>query len=340
MIASGTGGSAGARPSIHAQLTIIFIQVQHWAMSHRSLGFALVALLLAATGAAGCSGRDGAGAEGRLAVVAAFYPLQFVAERVGGDRVAVSALTPPGAEPHDLELTPKQRTGLHDADLVVYLAGFQPSVDEAVADTESGRAFDVAAVEPLRDAPPGAEEDAGGEEHANEGKDPHVWLDPVRLAAIADGLAGRLADADAAHRDEYRSRAAALRTDLEALDREFAAGLENCQRREIVTSHAAFGYLANRYRLEQIPITGLDPESEPTPQHVAEIAALARQRGVTTIFFETLVSPKVAETVATEIGAKAEVLDPIEGLQSGSGDTYLTVMRANLARLRAALGCG
>jgi zinc transport system substrate-binding protein len=279
-----------------------------------------------------------------VGVVAAFYPLQFAAERVGGDRVSVTGLTPPGAEPHDLELTAKQRTALQDADLVVYLAGFQPAVDEAVAQTRSN-SLDVATVEPLRDAPPGAEdEDAAehggtGDKHANEGKDPHVWLDPVRLAAIADRLAGRLADADAAHGDEYRSRAAALRTDLEGLDREYAAGLKTCQRHEIVTSHAAFGYLAARYGLEQIPITGLDPEGEPTPQHVAEIAALARQRGVTTIFFETLVSPKIAQTVAAEIGAKAEVLDPIEGLEPGSGDTYLTVMRANLARLRTALGC-
>jgi zinc transport system substrate-binding protein len=321
-------------------LTIIFIEVQHCRMSLRLRLAGSAALLLVLAGAAACSGNDGARADGRLAVVAAFYPLQFVAERVGGDRVAVSALTPPGAEPHDLELTPKQRTGLHDADLVVYLAGFQPTVDEAVADAKS-RAFDVAAVEPLRDAPPGAEDTGDGGKHANEGKDPHVWLDPVRLAAIGDRLADRLADADAdaTHRDGYRSRAAALRTDLEALDQQFTAGLTTCQRREIVTSHAAFGYLADRYRLEQIPITGLDPEAEPTPQHVAEIAALARQRGVTTIFFETLVSPKVAETVAKEIGAKAEVLDPIEGLEPGSGDTYVTVMRANLARLRAALGC-
>jgi zinc transport system substrate-binding protein len=195
----------------------------------------------------------------------------------------------------------------------------------------------VAGVEPLRDAPTGAEESQ--EEHADEGKDPHVWLDPVRLAAIADRLAERLGDADAAHRDGYRARAAALRTDLESLDREFAAGLTNCARTEIVTSHAAYGYLAARYGLEQIPIAGLDPEAEPTPQRVAEVAALARERGVTTIFFETLVSPKVAETVAAEIGAKAEILDPIEGLAPGSDDTYLTVMRANLARLRAALGC-
>lgn len=301
-----------------------------------------VALLLAVAcvtacvtaGLTACSGAQHPRTDGRLGVVVAFYPLQFVAERVGGDRVAVTPLTPPGAEPHDLELTPRQRTGLLDADLVVYLAGFQPALDEALADSTSARSFNAAAVGPLRDAPSGA-----AEGDKPEGKDPHVWLDPVRLATIADRLADRLADADAEHRAGYHDRAAALRVDLDSLDHDYAAGLTGCQRREIVTSHAAYGYLAARYGLEQIPITGLDPEGEPTPQHVAEVAALARRRGVTTIFFETLVSPKVAQTVATEIGAKAEVLDPIEGLRPGSGDTYLTVMRANLGRLRAALGC-
>jgi len=303
-------------------------------------GAAAIALATAMAACSGSAADDGAGG-GRVGVVAAFYPLQFIAERIGGDRVTVSNLTAPGAEPHDLELTPQQTGELQKAGLVVYLAGLQPAVDDAIDQNAKSTAFDVATVEPLSDAPPGAEEeeDTGGKEHANEGKDPHVWLDPIRFAAIADKLADRLATVDPAHASEFRTRAAGLRTDLETLDKDYTAGLKNCQRREIVTSHAAFGYLAARYKLEQIPITGLSPESEPTPQHVAEVAVLARQKGVTTIFFETLVSPKIAETIAREIGAKAEVLNPIEGLESGSSDTYLTVMRSNLNQLKTALGC-
>jgi zinc transport system substrate-binding protein len=307
----------------------------------RTLGPVLASLTaLAALAAGGCSASPASTGD-RLDVTVAFYPLQFVTERVGGDRVRVSNLARPGVEPHDLELQPKQLAGLADAGLVVYLAGFQPAVDEAVEAEAKDASFDVAAVQPLADAPPGAE--GGKEEHANEGKDPHVWLDPTRLAAIGDRLAERLAEADPDKDNAagYRDRAARFRTELTALDTEFSAGLTTCQRREIVTSHAAFGYLAARYNLTQVPISGLSPESEPTPQRVAEVAALARSRNVTTIFFETLVSPKIAETLATEVGARAEVLDPLEGLapDAAPGTDYLSVMRQNLAKLRAALGC-
>jgi zinc transport system substrate-binding protein len=300
-------------------------------------------LVPAALGA-GCSAGSPASTGGdRLEVVAAFYPLQFVTERVGGDRVKVTNLARPGVEPHDLELEPRQLASLADADLVVHLAGFQPAVDEAIDAEAKDAAFDVATVQPLSDAPEGAEEEGeeSGEQHANEDKDPHVWLDPTRLAAIGDRLAERLGAVDKANAAAYRERAAALRTELTALDGEFSGGLKDCARRDIVTSHAAFGYLAARYNLTQVPISGLSPEGEPTPQRVAEVAALAKAKGVTTIFFETLVSPKVAQTLADEVGARAEVLDPIEGLQPGAapGTDYLSVMRQNLGKLRQALGC-
>jgi zinc transport system substrate-binding protein len=311
-----------------------------------------IAALLATTG---CVNDATRGDGDRLRVVAAFYPLQFLAERIGGDRVTVTNLVEPGAEPHDLELEPRQVGALADADLVVYLAGFQPAVDEAVEESVSGhvnrdakdRVFDVAGVQPLDDRASGEDDGNhlamdnphGSDTHADEGKDPHVWLDPTRFAAIGDQLADRLATADPDHADGFRARARALRADLTALDQEFSAALATCQRHEIVTSHAAFGYLAARYHLVQVPISGLSPEEEPTPQRIAEVAGLARAGGTTTIFFETLVSPKLAETLAREVGARAEVLDPIEGLEPGSGGDYLSVMRANLARLRPALGC-
>ncbi|GAA0726103.1 zinc ABC transporter substrate-binding protein [Dactylosporangium roseum] len=259
-----------------------------------------------------------------MKVVAAFYPLQFISERVGGDRVTVTNLTRGGAEPHDLELRPNQLAQIEDADLVVYLDGFQPAVDEAVRGQAKDRSFDVAAVEALKDGPAG--------------KDPHVWLDPVRLSVVVGQLADRMAKVDTAGAEEIRSRATRLQGELRELDKEFSTGLANCARRDIVTSHAAFGYLAGRYELNQIPINGLDPEAEPGPQQVTEAARLAKERGVTTIFFEALVSPKLSETVAKEIGAKAAVLDPLEGVEGG--DTYFTVMRANLTALRDALGCG
>jgi zinc transport system substrate-binding protein len=302
---------------------------------HPLLASVLAGLLATAT-LGGCAGRDRAAADPAhpLTAVVGFYPLQFLAERIGGPRVRVTNLVHPGAEPHDLELQPRQVATLADASLVIYLAGFQPALDDARADAAPRSALDVSTVEPLQPAPAGAEAQDGGKKLA---KDPHVWLDPVRFAAIAHAVAERFAAIDAANADGYRTRAAALTADLALLDRDYAEGLKTCARHEIVTSHAAFGYLAARYHLVQLPISGLSPEEEPTPQHLAAVADLARREAVTTIFFESLVSPKVARTLAREIDARVQVLDPIEG--SAGGADYLSLMRTNLGRLRQALGC-
>ncbi|MFV2102609.1 metal ABC transporter substrate-binding protein [Micromonospora sp. LOL_024] len=321
------------------------------------------AALLALTGVAACSTDDNpAGADPeRIDVVAGFYPLQFLAEQIGGDGVAVTNLARPGAEPHDLELNPSQVGQISEAQLVVFLDGFQPAVDEAIEQNAGDHAFDVAGVQPLLDAAAGghdhdhdgehADEDEHGhdedEEHAEEehaegesdAKDPHLWLDPTRLATVGDKLADRLGAVDPDRAGDYTQRAAALRTELEKLDTEFTEGLKTCERREIVVSHAAFGYLAQKYQLEQIGISGLTPEDEPSPQRLAAVAEEAREHKATTIFFETLVSPKVAETIAREVGAQTAVLDPIEGLSEENGGDYLSVMRTNLQALRTALSC-
>lgn len=306
---------------------------------------AAAAALLALGAVSACA--DGKTADGKkLDMVAAFYPLQFVAEQVGGDAVQVTNLVKPGAEPHDLELSPRQVAQVADARLVVYIKGFQPALDETVEQEAADRAFDVTSVVPLVGADAGAnhegtaEEPEPGESHQSAAsRDPHIWLDPTRLAAIAERLAERMAEADSGHAAAFRDSAARLRDQLQALDTEYADGLKTCQRREIVTSHAAFGYLADRYQLRQVAITGLSPDAEPAPGRLAEVAELAKRDKTTTIFFETLVSPKVSQALADEIGAKAEVLDPIEGLEPGSTGDYLSVMRTNLATLRTALGC-
>ena len=300
---------------------------------------AAAALLLSATAA--CAQPASGFSDGRLDVVTAFYPLQFLAERVGGDAVRVTQLTKPGAEPHDVELNPRQVGKVSTAGLVVHLSGFQPAVDQAVGLEAQDRAFDAGAAVDLLPAEEHEDEHQPGEEEhaeAGEGADPHVWLDPVRYATIAGKLAERLGQADPAHAADYASRAATLRTDLDRLNGEYAKALSTCARREIVTSHAAFHYLADRYALTEVGITGISPEAEPSPQRLADVAEEARATGTTTIFFETLVSPKVAETIAREVGAATAVLDPIEGVTEPGAD-YFTVMRANLAALTTALGC-
>jgi zinc transport system substrate-binding protein len=288
-----------------------------------------------------CASEHTPSLDGIIRIVAGFYPLQFVAEQVGGERVRVTSLTQPGVEPHDLELSPRQVASVADADLVVYLGGFQPAVDQATEMEARGRAFDAADTVELRpavviDTPPGVETD---NPTAKGDKDPHIWLDPTRLATVADALADRLATIDPPHGAAFRHRASALHSELDTLDSEYHDGLTTCQRRDIVVSHAAFGYLADRYGLHQIPITGISPDSEPTPARLADVAEQARQHNATTIFFETLASPKLAQALAREIGAGTAVLDPIEGLPNHSTDTYLTVMRRNLETLETALSC-
>ncbi|WP_369252478.1 metal ABC transporter substrate-binding protein [Geodermatophilus amargosae] len=304
---------------------------------------AATALLLAACGS---SGDDDAAAADGVSVEAAFYPLQWTAEQVGGDRVDVASLTPPGAEPHDLELTPQDVASLSDADLVVYLQGFQPALDDAVVEAgdaawDAGEAADLSLTTAEEHAHE-SEEHEGEEEHAEgeEVVDPHFWLDPTRLADVGDALADRLAEIDPDGAGTFRDNAAALRADLEALDAEMAQGLADCAVPTLVTGHDAFGYLAERYGLDVVGINGLSPSSEPSPAQLAEISSLVRERGVTTVYTETLVDPAVAETVAREAGVQTAVLDPIEGLTDESaGEDYLAVMRADLATLREGQGC-
>jgi zinc transport system substrate-binding protein len=295
---------------------------------------------LAACGGDGPHLSAAGGAERDLTVLASFYPLQFAAQRVAGDRADVQALTPPGAEPHDVELTPKDVASVSDADLVVYLGGFQPSVDEAVTGQAEDRAFDVAPAARLDLAATGEGEDHEGEEAEGGGLDPHFWLDPTRLAAVGTALGERLAETDPAGAATYRDNARALVTDLNALDAEFSRRLASCANKKLVTSHTAFGYLAQRYGLTQLGITGISPEAEPKAADLASVTSFVRSNRVRTIYHETLVSPAVAKTVAAETGARTAVLDPIEGLTDESrGRDYLAVMRANLASLAEGQPC-
>jgi zinc transport system substrate-binding protein len=313
---------------------------------------ALVTTALAVTALAGCGSDDGGGGAGTggdgPTVLASFYPLQYATQRIAGDRAEVTGLTPPGAEPHDLELGPKDVGKIADADVVVYLKGFQPSVDEAVTNEGADAAVDVstAAELDLTAADHGHEEEEHAEEeggeHAEEegGRDPHFWLDPTRLAAVSTEIADRLAAADPDGAATYRANADALRGELTALDTEFRTGLATCGSKEIVTSHQAFGYLARRYGLTQVGIAGLSPDAEPAPADLARVTDFVREHQVRTIYYETLVSPAVAETVAKETGARTAVLDPLEGLTSESaGDDYPSVMRANLEQLREGQAC-
>jgi zinc transport system substrate-binding protein len=259
--------------------------------------------------------------DGRVHVTAGFYPLAWVAERVGGRYVDVVGLTDPGVEPHDIEPTFARTVALARADLVVVEHGLQPAIDEAVEQNAEGRVLDTTKVSPLDD------------------DDPHFWLDPTRLGAVAEAVAADLTEIDPPHASAYAANASSLSSDLTDLDSEFAAGLADCERHVIVSSHDAFGYWA-KYGIEVAPVAGLTPDAEPTPAGIARLHQLIQDQGITTVFSERLASRALTDSLAHDLGLRTAVLDPVEGLTDDDADEdYLSLMRENLTALEEANGC-
>jgi zinc transport system substrate-binding protein len=288
-----------------------------------------LAALLALIGLCGCTAQ--AADDGRVRVLAAAYPFAWAAQHVGGPDVRVQDLVQAGAEPHDVELSPRQIGAFEKAGLVVYLRGFQPAVDDAIRESDKAARLDLTghvAVHPFSS-------DLTGDRES--GTDPHVWVDPVRMTAIVQSIAKALSDRDPVHASAYNERADATIEQLGRLDLDFRSALRSCRQRELVTAHGAFGYLADRYGLRQVGVAGISPDAEPSPGRLARVARYARSHGVHTVFFGSDVDPKLAQTVAAEIGARTAILDPVEGVESG--DDYLSVMRRNARALHEGLAC-
>lgn len=309
-------------------------------MTFVRIGLALSAAALALTG---CGSADTGSSDGRLSIATSFYPLEYATQQIGGDHVDVTNLTQPGAEPHDLELTPKQILQTTKADALIHLEDFQPAVDNAAKEAGDS-AFDVSPFARL-DLEPADEQDHGGEEEDHAGHDhgsvdPHFWLDPTRYADVVDAIADHLATIDPTNAADYRANATAFTGKLGTLDKDLKAGLSDCRSTDLVTAHAAFGYFADRYGFHQESVSGLSPGAEPSPTALADLIALVKRDKITTVYAETLVPADVAKTLARDSGATVAVLDPIEGLTDASaGSDYLEVMRSNLATVRKGQGC-
>lgn len=291
----------------------------------------------AASGAAPTAAPSGA-----LTVSTSFYPIQYLAQAIGGEHVAVTSVTPTNVEPHDFELSPKDVTALSASSLVLYVSGFQPSLDDALTQVSGPTVVDLAgSVDLVHHDGVEEEHEEGATEAAHDhgagALDPHFWLDPVRMQAAAKAVEAALAQADPAHADDYAANLDTLNATLTDLDTSYSTGLGHCERATFVTSHAAFGYLADRYSLTQASISGVDPESEPSPAELAAVKKVVESTGTTTIFTEELVSPETAQAVAAETGAQTRVLSPIESAPE-DGD-YAGAMRTNLEELRTALSC-
>lgn len=291
-----------------------------------------------------CSTDSAAAANtGKFDVVASFYPMAFLAGRIGGSHVHVTSLTQPGQEPHDLEISAQQTARLQESDAVLYLKNLQPSVDDAVAQSEVRTKIDAASLASLEKHGNEVGGHAASHDHSANGElaglDPHIWLDPVRYAQVAEGVGKAFEKADPKNAADYKRNTAALVKELDALNTRFKDGLAHTKSKVFMTTHAAFGYLAERYGLTEEAINGLDPESEPSAARVKGLENMAKADGVTTVFYETLVSDKTAKTIASDAGLKTDVLDPIEGITAKSrGRDYFSVQEANLKALQTALG--
>ena len=296
----------------------------------------LLAVALTPT-AAHATRSDHSDSKKKVTVTAAFFPLAAAVAQVGGSLVKVINLTPAGVEPHDIELNTQQAESVLDADLAVMVGnGFQPQVEDIAAD-RSGPTLNVLKALPIN----------AGDKKVEEGDatalDPHVWLDPVLYQSVVDAIASALSKVDPDHAADYTANAAAYNAKLATLNTEYETGLANCSRQLLVTAHEAFGWLTQRYGLTQEGIAGISPDAEPNPQRLADLTDLVEKKGVTTIYTEDLVSPKVARTLAREAGGlKTATLNPLEGLtakQIKAGATYISEMQDNLQAIQKGLGC-
>jgi zinc transport system substrate-binding protein len=302
--------------------------------------------LAALMATAGACTTQGGGRDGRLTVAAAFYPIEEIVRRVGGDAIDVVTLVPPGEEAHEYDPTPKQLTKLAEADVVFYLGqGFQPNVEKALeslpSEVQRVDLLDALTLLPITSQLPGTEGDAAGETLAD-GNDPHVWLAPgnmQQMSALVVATLNGVAPDDAT---TFANNQRSYGTDLNDLDTEFADGLRECRSRVLVSSHRAFGYLADAYDLTAVAIAGVSPSEEPSAKTLEAIGEFTRANDVTTIYFEENLPSDLATTLADEVGATTGVLDTVESLsddQLTAGDDYESLMRGNVEALRSGLGC-
>ncbi|HZD60665.1 MAG TPA: metal ABC transporter substrate-binding protein [Anaerolineae bacterium] len=303
---------------------------------NRRFVIGLIILIAAVIGISSISASRQGAEQKKIGVVASFYPFAEFARQVGGDKVTVTNITPVGAEPHDFEPSPQDIVTMKKAKVFIYSGvGLEPWADKVVPDLTGVTIINASEGIPLLTATP--EE---GETNAHT-VDPHFYLDPVLDQKVVRTIANKLTEVDPANKAFYDKNADAYIEKLAKLDRGYRTGLTSCNSRDIVTSHAAFAYLAKRYHLTQIAIAGLS-EEEPSPARLAEIARFVKEHHIKYIFFEKLVSPRLSETIARETGAKTLVLNPIEGLtpdDQRAGKNFISLMQDNLKNLRIALEC-
>jgi zinc transport system substrate-binding protein len=277
----------------------------------------------------------------KLQIVTTFYPMYYFAQKVAGSSANVDLLIPNGVEPHDWEPTAKDMAKMQDADMFIYNSPyFETWTKQVLKSIDQSNLTIVEASKGIELMNADSAEEGNHQLNDKSSKDPHVWLSPVLAGKEVDNITQAIEQKDPKNKAKYEKNAAAFKLQLADLDHLYKETIDKAKKKEFVTQHAAFGYLAKQYGLTQLPIAGLSPDVEPTLGKLAELANLTKKKNIKIVYFEGLTSSKVAQTLANEIGAKTEVLNPLEGLtreEQDKGLDYIGVMKKNLDALKKSI---
>lgn len=270
----------------------------------------------------------------KLHIVASFYPMAFFAGQITGDKADITNVTPAGAEPHDYEPSTQDIAAMEQANLIILNGNVEPWGDKIKTNLQNSSVHIITAGEGLTTRTL--------TENGTTTTDPHVWLDPVLAKQEVQKISNAIIAINPTNTALYTTNTTTLLNKLDQLDTQYKTGLATCNTKDIVTSHAAFGYLAQQYGLSQLSIAGLSPDEEPSAQALITTADFVHDHNVQYIFFESLVSPKLSQTIANETHAQTLELNPLEGLTANEvqqGKDYFSVMQSNLHNLQIALAC-
>jgi zinc transport system substrate-binding protein len=277
----------------------------------------------------------------RLEIVATLFPVFDFVKAVGQEKVNVSLLLPAGVEPHAFEPKPTDVIRVNKADIFIYTGKYmEPWVEDILKGAFNKN---LAVVDMSRDIELLDEEDDDSH-HDHGAKDPHIWLDLGNAQVMVNAIANVLIEKDPRNKDFYSSNAKEYNAKLAGLDLRFRDTFSRCKYKTIIYGgHFAFGYFAKRYHLEHVsPYPGFSPNAEPTPRAIGELINKLKKSGIKYIYYEELLDPKVARTIAKETGANLEMLHGAHNLSKDElikGLTFLDIMEDNLRKLKTGLVC-